>query len=186
MGVRAQTWRAEGTGVSRVGRSAPAMPTARAGHAGGRRRTSFYLHNRTGTLPAVPPMLTGPDSERLVLPRGVASQIDADSPKPSRGGPPQSWSEVPWRTIVGTVGVVVATYLLGYLVLSTVRIITWVAIAGFFAIVLAPLVRRVQAHVGERRAVGLISHVPLVQQAVPNGFTVRKGVNGSQIEVRSM
>ncbi len=38
--------------------------------------------------------------------------------------------------------------------------------------------------VGERRAVGLISHVPLVQQAVPNGFTVRKGVNGSQIEVR--
>ncbi len=40
--------------------------------------------------------------------------------------------------------------------------------------------------VGERRAVGLISHVPLVQQAVPNGFTVHKGANGSQIEVRSM
>lgn len=39
--------------------------------------------------------------------------------------------------------------------------------------------------VGERRAVGLISHVPLVQQAVPNGFTVHKGANGSQIEVRS-
>lgn len=38
--------------------------------------------------------------------------------------------------------------------------------------------------VGERRAVGLISHVPLVQQAVPNGFTVHKGANGSQIEVR--
>lgn len=38
--------------------------------------------------------------------------------------------------------------------------------------------------VGERRAVGLISHVPLVQQAVPNGFTVHKGVNGSQITVR--
>ena len=38
--------------------------------------------------------------------------------------------------------------------------------------------------VGERRAVGLISHVPLVQQAVPNGFTVHKGVNGSQIAVR--
>ena len=38
--------------------------------------------------------------------------------------------------------------------------------------------------VGERRAVGLISHVPLVQQAVPNGFTVRKAVNGSQVEAR--
>ena len=38
--------------------------------------------------------------------------------------------------------------------------------------------------VGERRAVGLISHVPLVQQAVPNGFTVHKGSNGSTIEAR--
>lgn len=39
--------------------------------------------------------------------------------------------------------------------------------------------------VGVRRAVGLISHVPLVQQAVPNGFTVHKGTNGSQITVRA-
>lgn len=41
-----------------------------------------------------------------------------------------------------------------------------------------------QKIVGKRRAVGLISHVPLVQQAVPNGFTVQKGANGSRIEVR--
>ncbi len=40
--------------------------------------------------------------------------------------------------------------------------------------------------VGERRSVGLISHVPLVQQAVPNGFSVHKGANGSQIEIRSV
>ena len=38
--------------------------------------------------------------------------------------------------------------------------------------------------VGASRAVGLISHVPLVQQAVPNGFTVLKGVGGSSIEGR--
>lgn len=38
--------------------------------------------------------------------------------------------------------------------------------------------------VGERRAVGLISHVPLVQQAVPNGFTVVKSARGSSIEAR--
>ncbi|AXU20890.1 hypothetical protein C7W88_17915 (plasmid) [Novosphingobium sp. THN1] len=38
--------------------------------------------------------------------------------------------------------------------------------------------------VGQRRAVGLISHVPLVQQAVPNGFTVHKSANGSHIESR--
>jgi len=38
--------------------------------------------------------------------------------------------------------------------------------------------------VGQRRAVGLISHVPLVQQAVPNGFTVIKTPSGSMIEER--
>lgn len=38
--------------------------------------------------------------------------------------------------------------------------------------------------VGQRRAVGLISHVPLVQQAVPNGFTVIKSPSGSRIEER--
>lgn len=38
--------------------------------------------------------------------------------------------------------------------------------------------------VSERRAVGLISHVQLVQHAVPNGFTVLKGPSGSAVEVR--
>lgn len=38
--------------------------------------------------------------------------------------------------------------------------------------------------VGANRAVGLISHVPLVQQAVPNGFTVIKTPSGSRIEER--
>lgn len=36
------------------------------------------------------------------------------------------------------------------------------------------------------RAVGLISHVPLVQEAIPNGFYVRKGLTGSAIEERSI
>ena len=38
--------------------------------------------------------------------------------------------------------------------------------------------------VSEHRAVGLISHVPLVQEAIPNGFYVRKGASGSSVEVR--
>ncbi len=38
--------------------------------------------------------------------------------------------------------------------------------------------------VGQRRAVGLISHVPLVQHAVPNGFSVIKTPSGSRIEER--
>ncbi|GAA3710607.1 SMC family ATPase [Sphingomonas cynarae] len=38
--------------------------------------------------------------------------------------------------------------------------------------------------VGRNRAVGLISHVPLVQQAVPNGFSIVKGMDGSHVERR--
>ncbi|OLS45800.1 hypothetical protein BV509_16525 [Rhodovulum sulfidophilum] len=40
------------------------------------------------------------------------------------------------------------------------------------------------ALVGRTRAVGLISHVPLVQEAIPNGFYVRKDPAGSRIETR--
>lgn len=38
--------------------------------------------------------------------------------------------------------------------------------------------------VKQSRAVGLISHVPLVQEAIPNGFYVRKGLSGSIVEER--
>ena len=41
-----------------------------------------------------------------------------------------SWADVPWRTIIGSVGVVVATYVTITLVLATGRILTWVVIAG--------------------------------------------------------
>lgn len=38
--------------------------------------------------------------------------------------------------------------------------------------------------VRQSRAVGLISHVPQVQEAIPNGFYVRKGPHGSHVETR--
>lgn len=38
--------------------------------------------------------------------------------------------------------------------------------------------------VRQSRAVGLISHVPMVQEAIPNGFYVRKGLTGSTVEER--
>ncbi|MDR9809684.1 SMC family ATPase [Rhizobium hidalgonense] len=38
--------------------------------------------------------------------------------------------------------------------------------------------------VNENRSVGLISHVPLVQEVIPNGFYVRKELSGSHIEHR--
>jgi DNA repair protein SbcC/Rad50 len=40
--------------------------------------------------------------------------------------------------------------------------------------------------VSQRRAVGVISHVPMVQNAIPNGFYVRKDLRGSRIEVREL
>ncbi|MCU1504822.1 MAG: hypothetical protein JWM12_4176, partial [Ilumatobacteraceae bacterium] len=61
-----------------------------------------------------------------------------------------TWADVPWRPIIGTVGVVLCTYLLIQIVLVTVSVITWIVVAGFFAIVLAPAVRRVQHRVGRR------------------------------------
>jgi len=106
-------------------------------------------------------MLTGPESERLLLPRSASQPGDRDAAnRPSRAGSTSSgptfnpsWSDVPWRTIIAVVGVLLTTYILLVLVLATVRIIAWVAVAGFFAIVLAPLVRRVQARIGDRRTV---------------------------------
>jgi DNA repair protein SbcC/Rad50 len=40
--------------------------------------------------------------------------------------------------------------------------------------------------VRQNRSIGLISHVPLVQEAVPNGFYVRKNLTGSSVEARGV
>ncbi len=58
--------------------------------------------------------------------------------EPSTAEPPPvpPWKAVPWRTIVGTVAVVAATLLLTIVIYRASRIIVWVAIAGFFAVVL--------------------------------------------------
>jgi exonuclease SbcC len=50
---------------------------------------------------------------------------------------------------------------------------------------LETVLQTLQDLVGTTRAVGLISHVPLVQQAIPNGFFVTKTPGGSHIEVRA-
>ncbi|MEH0074781.1 SMC family ATPase [Pannonibacter sp. Pt2] len=42
------------------------------------------------------------------------------------------------------------------------------------------------ALVSQNRAVGLISHVPQVQEAIPNGFHIRKSAAGSSIEERGL
>jgi predicted PurR-regulated permease PerM len=96
-----------------------------------------------------------PDHGGLILPgtvpigNGSVGRESADQPRTS---PAATWSDVPWRTIVGAVGVVVATYALIVVLLAATRIVMWIAIAGFMAIVLSPLVRRLQARLGDRRA----------------------------------
>jgi predicted PurR-regulated permease PerM len=96
----------------------------------------------------------GPVLDRAVI-LGGSPPAEATSTPP---GAPQTWGDVPWRTIIAAVGVVLGTYILVQVVLMTVQVITWIVIAGFFAIVLAPATRRVQARLGGRRnlATGIV------------------------------
>jgi exonuclease SbcC len=50
---------------------------------------------------------------------------------------------------------------------------------------LESVLENLQKVIGQNRAVGLISHVPFVQQAIPNGFWIKKTPSGSSIEVRT-
>jgi predicted PurR-regulated permease PerM len=90
---------------------------------------------------------------------GIRENVDAPDVRKTN-----TWSDVPWRTIVGAVGVVGATYVLIVTLLAAGRILMWVSIAGFMAIVLAPLVRHLQARVGDRRslATGIVVFSTLV------------------------
>lgn len=46
------------------------------------------------------------------------------------------------------------------------------------------VLQTLQDLVGDNRAVGLISHVQLVQNAIPNGFSIKKTAAGSHVEAR--
>jgi len=68
--------------------------------------------------------------------------------------PPRARRPVPVRTILTVIGLVLATALLLYLVIQTRRVLTWLVVAAFFAVALAPLVGWVQRRLlgGQRRA----------------------------------
>ena len=93
---------------------------------------------------------------------GYGSQMEiilgqpAPEPGPSSNRSP--WARVDWRTIIGAVMVVVGVMAAVLFVVATQRILVWIVIAGFFAIILAPSVRRVQGRLGERRvlATGIV------------------------------
>ena len=58
---------------------------------------------------------------------------------------------VPWRTIFAAVGVVAGVLVAYVLVRETARIIAWLVVAGFFALVLAPAVDFIQHRLHLRR-----------------------------------
>ncbi len=98
------------------------------------------MHNFSGS---------GSNMDRLLLP----DSMDADSSAgPSHVDGERSWADVPWRTILASVAIVFASVALVLLVQAAVRIVAWVIVGGFFAIVLAPLVRKVQTRVRDRRS----------------------------------
>jgi predicted PurR-regulated permease PerM len=63
---------------------------------------------------------------------------------------------VPWRTIWATIGSVVLTLAAITVVKSVSKILIWLVIAGFFAIVLSPLVDFLEHKVNVRRAVATL------------------------------
>ena len=65
------------------------------------------------------------------------------------------WSDVPYRTILATIGMVLAAVLSVYVVFLASRIVVWIAVAGFFALVLARPVGALQSRFSLRRGLAI-------------------------------
>ncbi|MDQ1402299.1 MAG: hypothetical protein QOG03_615 [Actinomycetota bacterium] len=63
---------------------------------------------------------------------------------------------VPWRTIWATIGSVVVTYLVWKIVGHVSRVLTWIVVALFFAVILGPVVDFLQRKLHLRRAVATL------------------------------
>src|SRR3954463_2462594 len=65
---------------------------------------------------------------------------------------------VPTRTILATIGLLLATALLLYIVVETRQILTWCVVGAFFAVALAPVVGWVQRKLfrGKRRSLATL------------------------------
>ncbi len=70
-------------------------------------------------------------------------------------GHTRSWADVPWRTIIATICLVGAALLSVLIVYIASRIVIWIAVATFFAIVLARPVGWVQTRFGLRRGASI-------------------------------
>jgi predicted PurR-regulated permease PerM len=107
--------------------------------------------------------LGGPREDQGLIVPGASSAYFGDGAVPNQTDLPArrvplTWSEVPWRTIIATIGVVAATALGAYVIYTVSRIVIWTLVAVFFAVILAPPVRWIERHLHFRRgaAVGVV------------------------------
>jgi predicted PurR-regulated permease PerM len=86
---------------------------------------------------------------------------------------------VPWRTILASIAAVVATVVLVLVVREVARILVWIVIAGFFAVVLSPPVDFLEHRLRFPRAVAtlvgacLAATVFTLLPAIILGFAVK-------------
>ncbi len=67
-------------------------------------------------------------------------------------------SPVPYRAILATIGLLLVTAALLYVLLETRQVLVWIVVAAFFAVALAPVVGWMQRHVfGRRRALATLA-----------------------------
>jgi predicted PurR-regulated permease PerM len=104
-----------------------------------------------------------------------------NSPSVSRAQPP-----VPTRTILATIGLVLATALLLYIVLQVRQVLTWCVVGAFFAVALSPVVGWVQRKVfgGKHRSMATLLVflvVFLLLTAVIAAFAVPLAQEGTKV-----
>lgn len=91
----------------------------------------------------------------ILDPDAPSSRIAGAARRATTRGRFGAWSEVPWRTIISAIGLVVAAMVLLEAVRLAQRVILLIVIAGFFAVVLAPPVRMFQARLHVRRGLAI-------------------------------
>jgi predicted PurR-regulated permease PerM len=92
---------------------------------------------------------------------------------------------VPVRTILATIGLVLATALLLYIIVETRQVLTWIVVGAFFAVALYPLVDRAQRRLfrGRRRALAtflVFLLVLVVLGALVSAFVVPLAQEGTK------
>jgi predicted PurR-regulated permease PerM len=88
--------------------------------------------------------------------RGISdTRIDLADGDGAKRQAKQTWADVPWRTIVATIGLVILAALALAVVYLASRVIVWVLVAGFFALVLARPVGWLQRRFHVRRGLAV-------------------------------